>query len=350
MAPRLRPRREVQLDAFFDPEWYAWQHPDVAPDAGLEHFLGVGSLRLWDPSPLVDFRKLVDAWRAHDDPRSAYERLCIRGAGPAEGVYRSAADLVDSQERFRNAIGPGLLARRAESEERRSHLVFLQNRQSPFLAEWMAHPQRTFDLWVNFYDPAHFDPQVGDWVSVQAGTKFTAIDSFFAQQTDAFASYEYVWLLDDDIHLTWQQIDTAFHVAQLTGADLAQPSLSHDSHCMWPALFSRPGTRWRAVSTVEIMMPIYSQRLALSVFPEFRRSISGFGLDLLGGRRATELGGRAIVIDDVVARHVQQIDQAAGAYYQFLRRGGINANAELWLLAKEFDLPLGITELSASSP
>ncbi len=97
------------------------------------------------------------------------------------------------------------------------------------------------------------------------------------------------------------------------------------------------------------MMPIYSRRLAITMFPQFIRSVSGFGLDLLSGYHLAQLGGHAIVIDEVVARHEQQIDQTGGEYYQFLRRNHINANAELWVIAKEFDLPLGITELGPSS-
>ena len=90
-------------------------------------------------------------------------------------------------------------------------------------------------------------------------------------------------------------------------------------------------------------MPIYSSRLARAMFPDFGRSISGFGLDLLSGVRCAELGGTAIVIDEVVAVHARAIDQGGGAYYRFLRENGINANAELWALAKQHGLPLAIT-------
>lgn len=344
MAPTLRTGSPPtpQLDRYFDVAWYQWQHPEARAGDGLTHFLESGAFRGYDPSPFVDMAKVLDAWGMQSDPVGAYHRLCRRGALSSEGVYDSVDDLRLAQRRFRHAIGDGVLTRSVPPEDRRTNLVFLQNRHSPRLHTWMADRDRTFDVWVNFYDASAFQPWAGDWVSSQVGTKFTAIASYHRQYPEIFAAYDYVWLLDDDIDLTGDQIDAAFRAANTASADLAQPSLSHDSHCMWPVLFSRLRSRWRAVSTVEIMMPIYSRRLAATAFPEYRRSVSGFGLDLLSGKLCDQAGGRAVVIDEVVARHGQAIDQSGGEYYQFLRRNDINANAELWALAQEFDLPLGI--------
>ena len=58
-----------------------------------------------------------------------------------------------------------------------------------------------------------------------------------------------------------------------------------------------------------------------------------------------------MVLDAVVAGHRSRISQARGAYYQFLRRNGINANAELWQIAMDFglDYRAGIGELDGET-
>ncbi|NND20926.1 MAG: hypothetical protein HKO14_02455, partial [Silicimonas sp.] len=69
------------------------------------------------------------------------------------------------------------------------------------------------------------------------------------------------------------------------------------------------------------------------------QSVSGFGLDLVWGQIVAEQGGRIAVLDEVSATHARPVDQAGGAYYQYLRRHGINAKAELWTMLKRYGAP-----------
>lgn len=342
-------RDGLDLNPFFVGDWYAWQHPRAADAATpMHHFIERGCERGYDPSPDVDFPKYCRYVDMAKKRTQAYRRLVQEGAPVVAGVYTDPDDLAAVQRSFLAATAGAEVQRYDPGPSGpRRNLVFLQNRRSPRTAGWLREPNRSYDLWVNYYDPRAVTPRAGDLVSNQVGTKFTAIAHLYESHRELFDGYDYVWLLDDDIELTGRQIEAAFHHARVAGADLAQPSLTHDSYCVWSALHHRPGSRWRQVSTVEIMMPIYSRAMVAELFPHFRRSVSGFGLDLLAGKICAERGGTAVVIDEVVARHGQKIDQAGGAYYKFLRANDINAKAELWHLVQEFDLDLSILEESA---
>ena len=147
------------------------------------------------------------------------------------------------------------------------------------------------------------------------GTKSTAIAKLLEARPDLLLRYDAVLFLDDDIVLSSPALSRFFAEMDRSGLDLAQPSLTADSTCVWPVL-KQPavGPGVRLINAVEIMMPA-ATRFALSE-PGGRsaRAISGYGVDLLLGHEVVDrLGGKAGVIGTVVAVHEKPIDDATAA-------------------------------------
>lgn len=321
----------------FDADWYSWQNPDwriAHPDA-LTHYLEVGRFQNRDPSPFIDMRRYGDMVGAAIPPERRLEAIREGLRRPALGVYDSWEDLDAAQRRFQDAIT--VVRARDERREPRSFLVWLQaGPQSRHRAWFDPSTPRSWDLLINYYDARGYDPEMGDVVFFQAGTKFTAVSKLLRRDPALLAQYDYVLLLDDDIGVSMADLDTLFAICVSHGLDLAQMALSDRSACIWDCLFSHGRKGMRRLNCVEIMMPVLSRRALLACGADFSRSVSGFGLDLMLGKKLAKPDYSNIaVIDDLIADHDKPIDDAQGAYYAYLRSHLINPKAELWRLVKE---------------
>lgn len=333
---------------YFEQDWYGWQNPDhrsVSDNAYL-HYLTKGCSEGRDPAPRVDMVRYRDVVGPAEPGRSHYEMILAGVHAPALGVYESWDDMQEAQAHFRDAIRVYALKDRFFRAPRR-FLVFLQCGPQSRHREWFRDEERTWDLLVNYYDHRGYDPEIGDYVFFQPGTKFTAIDFFWREYRNLLEQYEYILFLDDDISIGTGDLNRLFEICCANGLDLAQMSLSSDSQCIWKAFFNRPGRAVRHVSGVEIMMPVYSRNALRKTGDCFALSVSGFGLDLLSaGKVLNNNKSNIAVIDEVVARHEKPIDQSAGGFYTYLRSNHINAKAELWYLIKKFGLGRGFQELT----
>ncbi len=323
---------------WFVTDWYAWQNPDwrTAHDAPYLHYLDVGRYEGRDPSPYVDMHQFRSALGGTVPAEAIYDLIL-------DGLHSPALGVVDRQtlRRQQSAFLSGIACvahRLRPVSNPRPALVVLQAGRASLAGRWFRDQSRTWDLLVNYYDAAGFRPGFGEYACFQKGTKFTAMWMLCTRFPQLFRPYRHVLFLDDDVETSVDDLNRLFAACRMHGLDLAQMTLTQDSSCNWPELFSRPGQSGpRAVSAVEIMMPVLSRDALLRIAPTLGRSVSGFGLDLVWGKLVADAGGRIAVLDDVVAAHRRPVDQAGGAYYSYLRRAGINAKAELWSLLCDYD-------------
>lgn len=350
---RLRHYLERGLDEGLDPtpyfktDWYAWQNPDWSQrhPAPYIHYLDAGIREGRDPSPFVDVTRYLDATAGAVPKERVYHAILAGLRAPALGVYEEDADLTACQEAFLSGIS--LLAHRVTPPANtRRALVVCQAGRGAMLEGWADTEVREWDLMLNYYDAAGMRPGLGEYAVFQKGTKFTAMKLLLDRFASLFAHYDHVLFIDDDIVTTAPDLNRLFALCREHELDLAQMSLSEGSACNWPHLYARPElTGPRAVSAVEIMMPVFSPRALSWIRPTLGQSVSGFGLDLVWGKIVSERGGRIAVLDEVSAIHARPVDQAEGAYYGYLRRNGINAKAELWVLLRRYGADRNVVTL-----
>ncbi len=321
---------------WFMTDWYAWQNPDwIRSATPYEHYLNHGRFEGRDPSPFVDATRYLDVTAAA--PGDVYGMILDGHRALSLGVYENCDDLRRCQSDFLNA-SEVVAHRTSLSRPARRALVVLQAGRGALSDSWFDDGVREWDLLVNYYDATGFQPEFGDYVLFQKGTKFSAMWRLWRDFRHILTQYDHVLFLDDDIETTCGALNRLFDVCRSSDLALAQMSLSAHSSCNWPELFSQPGaTGPRPISAVEIMMPVFSRMALRQVAPTFGRSVSGYGLDLAWGRILGNAGGKIAVLDDVVATHERAVDHGGGAYYSYLRRHLINPKAELWALLKDYD-------------
>ena len=324
---------------FFSTDWYAWQNPDWSDNfkAPYLHFMELGRKQGRDPSPMVDVTRYLDMTAGAIAPEQVYPAILSGLRSVSLGVYEDDRDLLRCQNAFMDGIAV-FAHRTALVRNPRKALVVCQAGRGALLDSWALDPAREWDLMLNYYDSAGMKRGLGEYVFFQRGTKFTAMKFLTDRFPQIFSAYEHVLFVDDDIGMSAGTLNALFAACRRHSLDLAQMSLTAGSACNWSELFARPGRSGpRDVSAVEIMMPVFSRRALGWIKPTLGQSVSGFGLDLVWGKIVSGKSGRIAVLDDIVAAHERPVDQSGGAYYRYLRRHGINAKAELWLLLKRYD-------------
>jgi hypothetical protein len=193
------------------------------------------------------------------------------------------------------------------------NLVVLRAGEGSLHPHWrgdLPETARNWDLCISYYgqNPADAAGEFEYLTHQPAQRKFQAIFDLFFPDSPLWA-YDQIWIPDDDIMTSWNDINSFFHVTRKYGLDLAQPSLQQRPDCFIThgITAQQPRSLLRYVSFIEIMCPLFSKRALQICRGTFRDSWSGFGLDhlwpsLLGKPRA-----RMAIVDSIGVIHTRPL-------------------------------------------
>lgn len=190
----------------------------------------------------------------------------------------------------------------------RKNLVAVRAGKSSLHPMWLQGPaERHWDMIVSVYDPdARFEPRDDVQIIVQPGGKWDGLYALFAG-SDLLSRYEYIWLPDDDIAASSEDINALFAAMQKYGLDVAQPSLTRDSYFTHFACMQCPGFTLRYTNYVETMVPCLRAALLTKVLDDFRDTMSGWGLDPVWCRLSDDPRYKAAILDSVAVRHTRPL-------------------------------------------
>ena len=93
-------------------------------------------------------------------------------------------------------------------------------------------------------------------------------------------NFKYIGLLDDDIFISFSDLNKLLFIANMEQLDVFQASLTHDSYYHHRQFIQKAGSVMMPTNWVEIMAPFYSSAVFFEAGKEFNRSISGTGIDV----------------------------------------------------------------------
>jgi hypothetical protein len=347
---RIGQRAGINPSRYFEVTWYAWQNPDSQQyPTVLDHFLTSAQESYVDPAPFVDMVALTRRVPHLATSLEVYFALLESGLpGVASDVTSSLAKLAETRVDFLRAIE--LKCLRDQGGNRRN-LVWVQSGPTSQLSSWFNKKEpRSWDLLCNFYEFTGLDLRHGETILRQSGTKFTGIALVLRQLPELLRRYDYVMFVDDDLLFRHVDLDKVFEIAAKHDLDMFQPSLSAGSYCIWPELFHRVGSSVRLISAVEVMMFGFSRRALDECAHLFDQSVSGFGLDFACSETIAKHQWRSGIIDAVQVHHPKQISESNGAYYEFMRRIGINQKLELFEMIRTFGKYPEFSSIGPSTP
>lgn len=191
-------------------------------------------------------------------------------------------------------------------------LVVVRLGQNHHFDSLLAVPleSRSWDLAVSHYDDSNLpDGSIVEWSHRSRGGKWDGIWLFFEENPEAFAAYDFYWLVDDDVQTGPETVNALFDYVRQHDFELAQPALTLDSYYSHRVTLVCPVFRYRHTNLVEIMAPIISRRMLHRIYPIIQHTRSGFGLDWLWCRFVTHPRRQIAIIDELQVRHVRPLRQ-----------------------------------------
>ena len=163
----------------------------------------------------------------------------------------------------------------------RRNLVLARVGATSLHPEWLGPGEaRNWDLRLAPYqempDQSGLDLEVGEIVP---GPKWTGVREAL-RSWEGWREYDYVWLPDDDIRASQDQINRMFDIAAGVGLDLFAPALDDASYYAHFITKRNEAFFGRRTGFVEIMVPGFSRAALEQLAPTLDESETGWGWGL----------------------------------------------------------------------
>ena len=195
------------------------------------------------------------------------------------------------------------------------NLVVVRAGDHSLHGSWLAGAaEGAFDLIVSYFgdDNRRYSDPIENTVRYKGG-KWDGIHQLFSEQPGLMDDYDYVWLPDDDLEATGEDVAKIFALAHLHRLLVCQPALTHDSFYSHMVYLQCQRFDLRFTNAVEIMAPCLAAPVLKLILPFLRQRRTGFGLDGLWTRLFADNYGRSAILDAVTVRHTRPI---GGALHQ----------------------------------
>lgn len=200
---------------------------------------------------------------------------------------------------------------RFSGEKKRPNLVIIRAGKKSLHHQWPTYidkEDRNWDLAVSWYDKELPDTvnESEFFFHQQEGRKFSAVADLMAKHPELL-SYENFWIPDDDLEVTWRDINRLFNIFRRMRLQLAQPALTPNSHSFvnHQVTAQDPNFLLRFCDFVELMCPMFSSDLFKLCLPAFRGTTLAFCLDHIWGGLEGRIPGNIAIIDDVAVAHTR---------------------------------------------
>ena len=199
----------------------------------------------------------------------------------------------------------------------KKNLVIIPSGNFAQFEQWSDLSQYNFDLGIIVWsDNKLKNIENAKYIEYLQGQKWHIISKF--AEKNPVDSYEYIWILDDDCQVDPATIDKIFEFCKENNLDLAQPALTANSFASHQPTFQIPGAKMHITDTVEIMCPIFSQRVWQDCSRHFGKMPVGIGYGMEGYWRTvlesangtTRYGGLVAVIDSYPVHHSKSVTNA----------------------------------------
>jgi len=150
--------------------------------------------------------------------------------------------------------------------------------------------------------------------------------------------HDYFWMPDEDIDLSCEEINKMFDKMKTLNFDLAQPSVekSDVSFPSWEQFVHKESLDVIMTNFVEVMCPVFSRDALGKCLDTFRKSQSGWGLDLVWAKLVNN-GGNMAILNNIVVRHTRPIRK--GDLYDALAKKRISPSDDRKRLMREYGIP-----------
>jgi hypothetical protein len=240
---------------------------------------------------------------------------------------------------------------RFKTTSHRRTLVVLRAGDMSLHSEWLlgGPPEsRTWDLHLSYFGDRSnpFPDRPADiTLSYEPGTKGAGTVSCLDKLGERIASYDWIWLPDDDLSTDLTTLNRFFAIVCEHKLDLAQPALGQGSYVTHDITVQRPHMKLRYTTFVEIMAPCFSTQALKLCRPYLNATASGWGPNHLFPRLLGYPRRKIAIVDETPVVHTRPL---GGPNISLTRQLGLSPEKELedfmsaHQLTRRFDTWAGI--------
>ena len=137
------------------------------------------------------------------------------------------------------------------------------------------------------------------------GEKYHLLKSLILSSPELISEYKYIWLPDNDVSISTENINKMFEIAEQYDLYLAQPAMKgYVSHQI---TLPQPGNLLRYTNFVEVLAPLMNLETLMLCKDTFDENYSGWGYDFLWPYLLNYPKDKIAIIDNIVMTHTKPI-------------------------------------------
>ncbi len=216
-------------------------------------------------------------------------------------------------------------------------LIICRAGDSSLHKNWLSKSKNdNFDLVISYYGERgnlYIDDCI--YYEKQKSTKFPSLYKLISNNINSILKYDIIWIADDDLLISSENINKMFNIFYSKNLWLAQPSLTRNSYYSYPITLQNQGLLLRYTNFVEEMAPIFSRDALLRCLHSFSESHSGWGLDFVWPKILGYPTQKIAIIDAVSVHHTRPV--GSGPQYKLFR---MDPWTEATMITQKYDVPL----------
>lgn len=179
-----------------------------------------------------------------------------------------------------------------------------------FHHEWVKG-ETNFDLVLIYYGDDEFiaesNTKYTSHVYTAKGSKYHLIKSFIESNIEFISNYAYIWIPDDDVSISTENINRLFSVADQYQLSICQPAM--DGYVSHEITKPISNSFLRYTNFVEVLAPLFSLESLLKVYKTFNLNYSSWGYDYLWPHLLDYPQNKIAIIDDIIMTHTRPVGQ-----------------------------------------
>jgi len=149
---------------------------------------------------------------------------------------------------------------------------------------WIPN-EKNYDIFVVYYgeDEKNFlryESKV-QFITKRKGSKFQNFHFLFQHYFDLISTYDYFFILDDDIIISASDIHEMFAIAEKYNLSICGPSFLPESKISFPETIHKKDIFLEYTNFVEVNVPLFSKSALFNLMKVYNPILIGWGIDLL---------------------------------------------------------------------
>lgn len=175
---------------------------------------------------------------------------------------------------------------------------------------WISD-NRMYDIALIHYDDSEINSSKVEYYLKIKGEKYNIIKKFIESNLYIFQKYDYIWLPDNDIQISVDDINELFKISADNDIYLSQPSMSgYYSH----KITIKKQNTIRYTNFVEVLAPLFKSDILLKLYHTFDENKSSWGYDYLWPFLLNYPENKIAIIDQINMVHTKPIGVDYGRF------------------------------------